>query len=204
MPIYYDEKSGSTYHAFVDGEPGEGPYKVVATPTENACIKYTKQGELFPSYGEPGEAVEVDCVIQRGRVLCNIGVVCADDTDEMLVRTGVIPGYETFGIQSVVATPSIPQLSAKFPVSVSPAGKTKMSLDALTPNTTYSITITPTANAILPEVGTQGQPATIEVVSDEDGAAKLSIAVALATGTNINGELSVAFGMGGGGGPNYN
>lgn len=201
MPIYYDEKSGSIYHAFVDGEPGEGPYKVIATPTENARIQYLEQGEFV--YGEPGEAVELDCIVDSGRVLCNIAVMSVDDPtlDVMSVHTGVIPGYEAFGIQSVVATPSIPQLSAKFPVLLSPDGSLQMYLDALTPNTTYSITITPTANAIASEGGTAGQPTTAEVTTDEEGSARLSMGAVLATDMNIGGALNVTFGNGGGGGP---
>lgn len=197
MPIYYDEKSGSDYQAVVAGEPGEGPYKVIATPTENACIQYYEQGELV--YGEPGEAVEVDCTVKSGRVTCAIEVTCADEdvSDEMFVTAGVVSGYEDFGIQSVVATPSIPQLSAKFPVSALLGGVIDMSLDALAPNTTYSITITPTANAIALEGGTAGQPTTTEVTTDEEGAAELSIDVELATDTSIHGSISVKFGGGG-------
>lgn len=201
MPIYYDENSGSDYQAVVAGEPGEGPYKVIATPTENACIQYYEQDELV--YGEPGEAVEVDCTVKSGRVTCAIEVTCADEdvSDEMFVTAGVVSGYEDFGIQSVVATPSIPQLSAKFPVSALLGGVIDMSLDALAPNTTYSITITPTANAIAHQDSTAGQPTTTEFTTDEEGAAQLSMGAVLATDMSIGGALNITFGNGGGGGP---
>lgn len=192
LPLYGEDEHPpyDGVKIFTAGTPGDGAYKMTVTPTDDVSILDYDEASDEDVEDEPGQAVEIDVIAEDGQIHTSFGMKYEVENAFYGVNVGVVPGYEPFGIQSVVFEPAIPLLSAMFPKMFEPGGFANAEVAQLPPNTEYAVTITPTPNTSL-NGGAVGQAITATLTTDRNGSGSITVTGTLGAGGTVTGDMSI-------------